>query len=209
MWSIKSMIVVLLVGFLLAACGEGKSDPTEAGLRQRAEAAAEKASSANQKDHPWDIWKDVHRFTTPEYRDRCGPGDEFGLQVNSNLQRLVGEAVLGGTVELNGAVVGRDSGARLQFIFSGNRFDGSVLSKYVTHLDYQVADVAVDGNKGKVESTVLHEGQPTLLGGDGEPEGWVYEDGQWFLESSGYWMDSEERDGEGCAYGRAGIFFAP
>jgi len=209
MRSLISILGVLLVGLILVACGEGKSDPTEAGLRQRAEAAAEAASSANQKDHPWDIWKDVRRFTTPKYRYRCGPADEFGLQANSNLQRLVGEAVLGGTVELKGAVVGQDSGARLQLIFAGNRFDGSVLSKYVTQLDYQVAEVIVDGNKGTVELTVLHEGQPTVLGGDGEPEDWVYEDGQWFLESSGYWMDQLERSGEGCAYGRGGIFFAP
>lgn len=203
MWSIKSMIAVLLVGLILTACGEGKSDPTEAGLRQRAEATAVAASSANQKDHPWDIWKDVHGYLTPDYRDRCGPSDEFGLQVNSNLQRLVGEALLGGTVALNGAVVGRDSGARLQLIFAGNTFDGSVLSIYVTHLDSKVANVTVNGNKGEVELTVLHEGQPTLLGGDREPEDWVYQDGQWFLESSRYWMDKKERSGEGCLYGRA------
>ena len=207
MRSLISILGVLLVGLILLACGEGKSDPTEAGLRQRAEAAAEAASSANQKDHPWDIWKDVHRFTTPEYRDRCGPGDEFGLQVHSNLQRLAGEAVLGGGVELSGAVVGRDSGARLQLIFAGNRFDGSVLSKFVTQLEYRVADVTIDGAKGQVELQVLYQGEPVTLSGDREPEYWVYDEGQWFLESSGYWMDEEERLGEGCLYGRAGIFF--
>ena len=209
MWPLRSMIVVLLVGFLLAACGEGKSDPTEAGLRQRAEAAVEKASSANQKDHPWDIWKDVHRFTTPEYRKRCGPSEEFGLQVNSNLQVLVGEAVLRGTVELNGAVIGRNSGARVQTNFSGIAFDVLVLTNYVTQLDYQVANVTVDGKKGLVELEVMHQGMLVDIARDIEPEYWVYENDQWFLESSGYWMDSPEREGEGCLYGHAGLFFSP
>jgi len=37
-------------------------------------------------------------------------------------------------------------------------------------------------------------------------EDWVYAGGQWFLESSGYWMDSMERDGEGCFYASITMF---
>ncbi len=202
----KTLLVVMIMGLVLVACGEGRSDPTEAGLSQRAEAAAEASSSANQKDHPWDIWRDVYGYLTPEYRKRCGPDEEFGLRVHDNLQRLVGEAVLRGAVELEGALVGRNSGVRYRFNFAENVFDGDVLTRYATELDYRVTGVTVDRNKGQVELAVSHLGAPVTIAGDPRMEDWVYAGGQWFLESSGYWMDSMERDGEGCFYASITMF---
>jgi len=107
MKSITSILAVLLVGLFLVACGRSTSPKTEAGLQGRAEATALAASSANQKDHPWDIWKDVYGFVAMEFRDRCGPDSEFGLNANSNLQGLMGEAAVSRAIDLDGAVVGR------------------------------------------------------------------------------------------------------
>lgn len=203
MKALKALLVVMIVGLVLVACGEGKSDPTEAGLNERAEAAAVAASSANQKDHPFDIWNDVYGYLTPEYQDRCGPDSEYGLQVHFNLTDLAGDAVLAGNVALDGAVVSRGespAGGLIQ-VKNGTAFNGTVLTEYVTQLNYQVTGVTVDGDKGQVELAVTNQGELVTIAGDQRPEYWVYEDGQWFLESSAYWMDSMERDGQGCQYG--------
>ena len=195
-----SVLIMLAMVLLVASCGGTKSSPDEAGLRQRAEAAAEAASSANQKDHPFDIWKDVYRFLTPEYRKRCGPSSESGLQVDFNLIDLVGKAVFDGAVVLDGALLVEDGA-----VVGSN---GNVLGNYVTPLDYQVTNVTVNSPKGQVELKVLHQGVPVALGGDHKPEYWLYDDGQWWLESSRYWMDDLERKGEECTWGR-GWYFGP
>jgi len=175
---------------LVASCGE--SFPTEAALLQRAEAAAEAASNASFRGHPWAAWKDVYRFLTPEYRKRCGSRDRFEMEVHSNLMGLAAEAVRDGTLVLDGALV--LDGVRL--------LEGNVRSLYVRQLSYQVTKVTVNGTEGQVELKVLYQGVPVALGGDHEPEYWVFDGGQWWIESSRYWMDTEEREGEGCRWER-------
>ena len=110
---------------------------------------------------------------------------------------------------MDGAVLEEDGAggyrvASVQENVPGPRFslNRTVLANYVTQLDYQVANVTVNGAKGRVELKVLYQGAPVALGGDHEPEYWLYDDGQWWLESSRYWMDEKEREGEGCVWGR-------
>ena len=90
----------------------------------------------------------------------------------------------------------------MQIISNCRTFDGSALSKFVTQLDYRVAGVTVEGAKGQVELEVLYQGTPVTISRDSEPEYWIYENDQWWLESSGYWMDGMERSGDGCFYGK-------
>ena len=66
----RSMWVILLVliGILVIACGSsGSSEPTESGLRERAEAMA--TVTSNEK------WIEVHRFYSSEFQEKCPVGE--------------------------------------------------------------------------------------------------------------------------------------
>lgn len=65
----RSMEVILLVliGILVIACGPSGSEPTESGLRERAEAMA--TVTSNEK------WIEVHRFYSPEFQEKCPVGE--------------------------------------------------------------------------------------------------------------------------------------
>jgi hypothetical protein len=62
------VILLVLIGILVIACGSsGSSEPTESGLRERAEAFA--TVTSNEK------WIEVHRFYSPEYQEKCPVGE--------------------------------------------------------------------------------------------------------------------------------------
>ena len=64
------VILLVLIGILVIACGPSGSEPTESELRGRAEAFATAAS--NEK------WIEVHRFYSPEFQENC-PVGEFAI----------------------------------------------------------------------------------------------------------------------------------
>ena len=64
------VILLVLIGILVIACGSSGSEPTESELRGRAEAFATAAS--NEK------WIEVHRFYSPEFQENC-PVGEFAI----------------------------------------------------------------------------------------------------------------------------------
>ena len=62
------VILLVLIGILVIACGSsGSSEPTESGLRERAEAMA--TVTSNEK------WIEVHRFYSPEFQEKCPVGE--------------------------------------------------------------------------------------------------------------------------------------
>ena len=62
------VILLVLIGILVIACGSsGSSEPTESGLRERAEAFA--TVTSNEK------WIEAHRFYSPEYQEKCPVGE--------------------------------------------------------------------------------------------------------------------------------------
>ena len=62
------VILLVLIGILVIACGSsGSSEPTESGLRERAEAFA--TARSNEK------WIETHRFYSPEFQEKCPVGD--------------------------------------------------------------------------------------------------------------------------------------
>jgi len=64
------VVLLVLIGILVIACGSSGSEPTESELRGRAEAFATAAS--NEK------WIEVHRFYSPEFQENC-PVGEFAI----------------------------------------------------------------------------------------------------------------------------------
>ena len=62
------VILLVLIGILVIACGSsGSSEPTESGLRERAEAFA--TVTSNEK------WIEAHRFYSPEFQEKCPVGE--------------------------------------------------------------------------------------------------------------------------------------
>jgi len=62
------VILLVLIGILVIACGSsGSSEPTESGLRERAEAFA--TARSNEK------WIETYRFYSPEFQEKCPVGD--------------------------------------------------------------------------------------------------------------------------------------
>ena len=62
------VVLLVLIGILVIACGSsGSSEPTESGLRERAEAFA--TAMSNEK------WIEVHRFYSPEFQEKCPVGE--------------------------------------------------------------------------------------------------------------------------------------
>ena len=62
------VILLVLIGILVIACGSsGSSEPTESGLRERAEAMA--IVTSNEK------WIEAHRFYSPEFQEKCPVGE--------------------------------------------------------------------------------------------------------------------------------------
>ena len=62
------VILLVLIGILVIACGSsGSSEPTESGLRERAEAMA--TVTSNEK------WIEAHRFYSPEFQEKCPVGE--------------------------------------------------------------------------------------------------------------------------------------
>ena len=73
---------LVLIGILVIACGSsGSSEPTETGLRERAEALAEVTS--NEK------WIEAHRFYSPEFQENC-PAGEFAINLGMGMAMLKG-----------------------------------------------------------------------------------------------------------------------
>jgi len=60
-------VLLVLIGILVIACGPSGSEPTESGLRERAEAFA--TAMSNEK------WIEVHRFYSPEFQEKCPVGE--------------------------------------------------------------------------------------------------------------------------------------
>jgi hypothetical protein len=76
------VVLLVLIGILVIACGSsGSSEPTESGLRERAEAFATAAS--NEK------WIEVHRFYSPEFQEQC-PVGEFAIFLGMGMTMLKG-----------------------------------------------------------------------------------------------------------------------
>jgi len=61
------VVLLVLIGILVIACGPSGSEPTESGLRERAEAFA--TAMSNEK------WIEVHRFYSPEFQEKCPVGE--------------------------------------------------------------------------------------------------------------------------------------
>ena len=73
---------LVLIGILVIACASsGSSEPTETGLRERAEALAEVTS--NEK------WIEAHRFYSPEFQENC-PAGEFAINLGMGMAMLKG-----------------------------------------------------------------------------------------------------------------------
>ena len=87
------VILLVLIGILVIACGSSGSEPTESELRGRAEAFATAAS--NEK------WIEVHRFYSPEFQESC-PAGEYAIK-------------LGITMAMVKGLVGIDEDAKLEF----------------------------------------------------------------------------------------------
>ena len=75
------VILLVLIGILVIACGSSGSKPTESGLRERAEAFATAAS--NEK------WIEVHQFYDPEFQESCSAG-EFAIDLGMGMAMLKG-----------------------------------------------------------------------------------------------------------------------
>ena len=76
------VILLVLIGILVIACGSnGSSEPTESGLRERAEALAEVTS--NEK------WIEAHRFYSPEFQENC-PVGEFAIFLGMGMAMVKG-----------------------------------------------------------------------------------------------------------------------
>ena len=76
------VILLVLIGILVIACGSsGSSEPTESGLRERAEAFA--TAFSNEK------WMENHRFYSPEFRENC-PAGEFAITTGMGMAMLKG-----------------------------------------------------------------------------------------------------------------------
>ena len=61
------VILLVLIGILVIACGPSGSEPTESELRGRAEAFA--TVTSNEK------WIEAHRFYSPEFQEKCPVGE--------------------------------------------------------------------------------------------------------------------------------------
>ena len=177
--TIIDVLVLALVGGLVVVVYTSltsgtESFPTEAALRERAEAASEAASSASLRDHPFDAYEDVYRFMTPEFRKKCR-SDTFAGEAFDNL------------------------------LFMGVQH-GRPYPDF-SELSFQVTNVTVNGTEGLVELKVSYKGDRARLGGDQEPDQWVFDEGKWWIKSSRYWMSEIERERGGCKFG--GLPFAP
>ena len=76
------VILLVLIGILVIACGSsGSSEPTESGLRERAEAFA--TVTSNEK------WIETHRFYSPEFQENC-PAGEFAINLGMGMAMLKG-----------------------------------------------------------------------------------------------------------------------
>ena len=73
------VILLVLIGILVIACGS--SEPTESGLRERAEAFA--TARSNEK------WIETHRFYSPEFQESCSAG-EFAINLGIGMAMLKG-----------------------------------------------------------------------------------------------------------------------
>ena len=80
------VILLVLIGILVIACGSsGSSEPTESGLRERAEAFA--TVTSNEK------WIEVHRFYSPEFQEKCPVGEyaiflELGMAMAKEMMEM-------------------------------------------------------------------------------------------------------------------------
>ena len=76
------VILLVLIGILVIACGSsGSSEPTESGLRERAEAFA--TVTSNEK------WIEAHRFYSPEFQENC-PVGEYAIFLGMGMAMVKG-----------------------------------------------------------------------------------------------------------------------
>ena len=75
------VILLVLIGILVIACGSSGSEPTKFGLRERAEAFA--AVTSNEK------WIEAHRFYSPEFQENC-PVGEYAITLGMGMGMFKG-----------------------------------------------------------------------------------------------------------------------
>jgi len=97
------VILLVLIGILVIACGSsGSSEPTESGLRERAEAFA--TVTSNEK------WIEAHRFYSPEFQEKC-PVGEYAI-------------FLGLGMAMAKEMMGIDEDGKLEFLVTAVTVDG-------------------------------------------------------------------------------------
>ena len=75
------VVLLVLIGILVIACGPSGSEPTESELRERAEAFA--TATSNEK------WIEAHRFYSPEFQENC-PVGEFAIFLGMGMAMVKG-----------------------------------------------------------------------------------------------------------------------
>ena len=75
------VVLLVLIGILVIACGPSGSEPTESELRERAEALA--TATSNEK------WIEAHRFYSPEFQENC-PAGEYAIFLGIGMAMLKG-----------------------------------------------------------------------------------------------------------------------
>ena len=114
------VILLVLIGILVIACGSsGSSEPTESGLRERAEAFA--TAMSNEK------WIETHRFYSPEFQEKC-PVGEYAIFLG--LGMAMAKEMMGidedGKLELRVTAVtvdGLNGSVTLEWLYKGEPLD--------------------------------------------------------------------------------------
>ena len=96
------VILLVLIGILVIACGPSGSEPTESELRGRAEAFATVTSDEK--------WIEAHRFYSPEFQEKC-PVGEYAIFLGLGMAMAKGR-------------MGIDEDAKIEFHITAVTVDG-------------------------------------------------------------------------------------